>query len=60
MAVAWLVTGAGPAAAQVDATGRPEGPGTTAVVFTVEGGCGGAPTTGLLVRLFEGVVEVVL
>jgi hypothetical protein len=58
MAVAWLVAGADPAAAQVEATGRPEGPGTTAVAFTADGGCGGAPTTGLLVRLPDGTAEV--
>jgi hypothetical protein len=58
MAVAWLVTRADPAAAQVEATGRPDGPGTTAVAFTVDGGCGGAATTGLLVRLPDGAAEV--
>jgi hypothetical protein len=58
LAVAWFLVPADPAVARVEAAGRPEGPGTTAIAFTVDRGCAGAPTTGLSVHLPDGTGEV--
>ena len=54
-----ILLASGPAAARVVAEGRPTAPGETTVTFTVDRGCGGAPTTSLKVRLPAGAADVV-